>query len=67
VGEAGNIPARPVERRDEAAGDGVARAKKDDRDRPRLSLEGNGRRGRACQDDVWLQADQLVGESAQTD
>jgi hypothetical protein len=27
-----------------------------------LPLEGNGRRGRGCQDDVRLQADQLLGE-----
>ena len=34
----------------------------DDRDRPRLPLEGNGRGGRVCQDDVGLQADQLLRE-----
>jgi hypothetical protein len=61
-GEAGDVPTRAVEPRDDAAGDGVARARKDDRDRPRLPLEGNGRRGRACQDDVGLQADQLLCE-----
>ena len=42
--------------------DGVAHARKDDRDRAPLPLEGNGRRGRDCQDDVRLQADQLLGE-----
>jgi hypothetical protein len=34
------------------AGDGIADARKDDRDRPRLPLEGNGRHAPACQDDV---------------
>src|SRR5215471_1462359 len=34
----------------------------DDRDRPRLTLEGNGRRGRVCHDDIGLQADQLLRE-----
>ena len=37
--------------RDDAKGDGIARARKDDRDRPRLPLDGSGRRGRVCQDD----------------
>src|SRR6516164_2203867 len=41
---------------------GSPTAAKTDRDRPRLPLEGNGRRGRLCQDDVRLQADQLVRE-----
>ena len=36
--------------------------RKDDRDRPRLPLEGNGRRGHACQDGVGLQADYLPRE-----
>jgi len=45
------------------AGDGVAHSRKDDRDRLRRPLEGNGRRGRACNhDDVGLQADQLLRE-----
>ena len=35
---------------------------KDDRDRPRLPLQGNGRWGRVCQDDFRLQADQLLRE-----
>ena len=35
---------------------------RDDRDRPRLPLEGNGHPGRVCQDDVGLQADQLLHE-----
>src|SRR5215471_6428537 len=34
----------------------------DDRDRPRLPLKGGSRCGRGCQDDVWLQTDQLPGE-----
>jgi hypothetical protein len=46
----------------DAAGDGIARARKDDRDRPRLPLDGSGRRGPACQDDVGLQADQRLRE-----
>ena len=46
----------------EAAGDRVAQAHKDDRDRPRLALDGSGRRGPACQDDVGLQAEQLPRE-----
>src|SRR6516164_8432494 len=62
VAEAGDIPTGAVEPRDDAAGDGLAHARKDDRDCPRLLLEGNGRRGRACQDDVGLQTDQLLGE-----
>jgi hypothetical protein len=51
-----------VERRDDTADDGIAHARKDDRDRPRLPLEGNGRRGPAHKDDVGFQADQLLGE-----
>ena len=61
-GEAGDLPTGTVEPRDDAAGDGVAHVRKDDRDRPRLPLEGNRRRGRVCQDDVGLQADQLLRE-----
>src|SRR6516162_8709609 len=36
---------------------GSFRARKDDRDRPRLPLEGNGYRAPRCQDDVGLKAD----------
>ena len=46
----------------EAAGDVIVQARKDDRDRPRLPLEGNGCRDRDCHDDVGLQADQLLRE-----
>ena len=46
----------------DAAGDGITHARKHDRDRPRLPLEGNGRRGPVCQDDIGLQADQLLRE-----
>jgi hypothetical protein len=53
-GEAGDVPARLVESRDETAGDGIAHVHKDDRDRPHLSLDGNGRHGSGCDDDVWL-------------
>ena len=56
------FPARLVEPWDDAAGDGLGHARKDDRDRPRLALNGNGRQGRACQDDVGSQADQLLCE-----
>jgi hypothetical protein len=49
-GEAGDIATRLVEGRDDTAGDGIAHVHKDDRDSPRLPLEGNGRRGRACHD-----------------
>src|SRR5262249_14741348 len=56
------VPTRAVKPRDDAAGDGVGHAHKDDRDRPRLPLEGNRRLGGACQDDVRLQADQLPRE-----
>ena len=56
-GEAGDVPTRLVEPRDEAAGDGVGHVRKDDRDRPRLPLDGNGRRRPGCHDDVGLQAD----------
>jgi hypothetical protein len=58
-GEAGGVPAWAVEPPDEATGDGVAHVHKDDRDRARLSLEGNGRGGRIHQNDVRLQVDQL--------
>ena len=46
------ISARPGEPRDQTAADGIDHAPKDDRDRPRLPLEGNGRHAPACQDDV---------------
>jgi hypothetical protein len=62
VGEAGDVPTRAVKARDDAADDGIAHVRKNDRDRPRLPLEGNGRRGRVCQDGVWFQADQLLRE-----
>ena len=55
-------PARPVELRDDAAGDGIDHAHKDDRDRPGLPLDGSGRRARVCQNDVGLQADQFLRE-----
>src|SRR5262249_15124421 len=51
-----------LERRDEAAADGIARVHHDDWDRPRLPLKGSGHHGRVCQDDVGLQADQLLRE-----
>jgi hypothetical protein len=38
VGEAGDVPTGAVDPRDEAAGDGVDRGYKDDRDRPRFPL-----------------------------
>ena len=57
------MPARLVEPRDDAGGDGIDHARKDDRDRPRLPLEGNGRRSPVCHDDVGLQADQLLRQS----
>src|SRR6516162_10346467 len=60
VGEASDVPARAVEPRDDARGYGFARARKDDWDRPRLPLDGNGRRVRHCQYDVGLQTDQLL-------
>ena len=56
-GEAGDVPTRAVEPRDEAAGDGIACARKDDRDRPRLPLESSDRQGPACHDNVRLQGD----------
>ena len=59
VGEAGDVPIRAVEPRNNAAGDGIAHIHEDDRDRPRLPLNGNGRRGSVCHDDVGLRADQL--------
>jgi hypothetical protein len=62
IGETRDVPSRTVEPRDEAAGNRVARARKDDRDRSRLPLEGNNRRGPECHDDVGLQADQLLRE-----
>src|SRR6516165_7281755 len=60
AGEAGDVPTGAVEPRDDAAGDGVDPDRKDDRDCPRLPLYGSGRRAPACQDDVGLQADQLL-------
>jgi hypothetical protein len=62
VGEAGDVPTRPVEPRDDALGNRVGHVRKDDRDRPRLPLDGSGRRGPKCHDDVGLQADQLLRE-----
>src|SRR6516225_5631218 len=62
VGEAGSVPARLVEPRDNALADGVGHVRKDDRDGPRLPLDVNGRRGPDYQDDVGLQADQLLRE-----
>ena len=62
VGEAGDVPTRAIEPRDDAPYDGVARGRKDDWDRPRLLLDGDGRRGPVCQDDVGLQANQLMRE-----
>jgi hypothetical protein len=61
-GEAGDIPTRAVEPRNDALGDRVGHASKDDRNRPRLPLDGDGRRGAAWHDDVGLQADQLLRE-----
>src|SRR6516225_2493179 len=46
------ISARPGEPRDQTAADGIDHAPKDDRDRPRLPLDGSGRPGRVCRDDV---------------
>src|SRR6516164_7934023 len=61
VGEAGNVPTRLVEPRDEVGGDGIAHARHD-WDRPRLPLNGSGHRGPKGHDDVGLQADQLLRE-----
>ena len=60
--EAGEVSTRAVQLRDDAAGDRVEAGHKDDRDRPRFPVEGSSRRGPACQDNVGLQADQLVRE-----
>jgi hypothetical protein len=60
--EAGDVSARLIELSDEAARDRIAHVRKDDRDRPRLPLDSNGRRGPVCEDDVGLQADQLLRE-----
>ena len=43
--EAGDVPTRAVEPRDDAAGDGIAQVRKHDRDGQRLPLDGNGARG----------------------
>src|SRR6516162_11786192 len=48
TGEAGDVPTRAVEPRDDVLGDGVGHTRKDDRDRPSLPLDGNGRRGPEC-------------------
>src|SRR6516165_3746842 len=58
--EAGDVPAWAAKPLDDAAGDGIGHVRKDDRDRLRLPLEGNDRRGRACHDDIRLQTDQLL-------
>src|SRR6516162_2929249 len=42
IGEASDVSTRAVEPRDDTAGDGIGHSRKDDRDRPRLPLEGNG-------------------------
>ena len=49
AGEAGDVPTRLVEPRDDAVGDRVAYIRKDDRDRLRLPLDGSGRHGPVCQ------------------
>jgi hypothetical protein len=51
-----------VDRRDETGGDGVGYARKDDRDRLCLLLDGNGRRDSGSHDDVGLRADQFLCE-----
>src|SRR6516162_8055332 len=55
AGEPRDVATRAVESRDDAAGHGVGHVRKDNRDRPRLALEGNGRRGRAYQENVGVQ------------
>jgi hypothetical protein len=60
AGEAGDVPTRAVEPRDDAADDGIDHARKYDRDRSRLPLDGKGRHGPPRQNDVGLQADQLL-------
>ena len=62
VDEAGDVPARAIDARDDAAGNEVARVRNDDRDRLRLPQEGSDRRGRVCHYDVGLQTGQLLGE-----
>src|SRR5215472_615726 len=62
AGEAGDVSTRAVEPIYDALGDGITHIPKDDRDRPRLLLEGNGVRGPVCHYDVGLQADQLLRE-----
>jgi hypothetical protein len=39
VGETGDIPTRAIDPRDDAQGDRVGHARKDDRDRPRLRVD----------------------------
>ena len=57
------FPLRTVEAWDDAAGDGIAHAHEDNRDRPRLPLDGSGPRGGTVyHNDVGLQADQLLRE-----
>jgi hypothetical protein len=45
---------------DNPASDGFGHGRKDDRDGLRLPLDGNGRRGPECNDDVGLQANQVL-------
>jgi len=58
------LAAKPwLESRDNARSRRAAPGRKGDRNRPRLPLQGNGRRSPVCQDDVGLQADQLLRQS----
>jgi hypothetical protein len=60
--EAGDVPSRAGQARNEAGGDRVADARKYYGDRSRLTLECSGRRSRVCEDHVGFQADQLLRE-----
>src|SRR5262245_18882661 len=52
VDEAGEIPARTGQARNEASADRVGDARKYDRDRPRRLLKRSGRRSRSCKDHI---------------
>ena len=65
VDEAGDIPARTGQARNEASADRVGDARKYDRDRPRRLLKRGGRRSRGCEDHIRLEINQLFREHPQ--
>jgi hypothetical protein len=62
VDEAGDIPARAGQARNETIADRIGDAQKYDRDRPRLPLKCGDHRSRVREDHIGLQADQFLRE-----